>query len=129
MNYLLDTSSFLWFVNDDSRLSEAAKELLEDSGNIFSLSIVSIWETAIKANLGRGLELPIPFAPFIDAVIERYRFSILNISISHLKSVAGLPLVHRDPFDRLLIAQSLVEELPIVTNDGMFDAYAVQRIW
>ena len=129
MNYLLDTSSFLWFVNDDSRLSEAAKELLEDSGNIFSLSIVSIWETAIKANLGRGLELPIPFAPFIDAVIERYRFSILNISISHLKRVAELSLAHRDPFDRLLIAQSLVEELPIVTNDGMFDAYAVQRIW
>jgi len=129
MNYLLDTSSFLWFVNDDNRLSEAAMKLLEGSENSLSLSIVSVWETAIKANLGRGLELPIPFAPFIDAVLERYRFPILHISVAHLKRVAELPLIHRDPFDRLLIAQSLVEGLPILTSDRMFDAYAIQRIW
>ncbi len=129
MNYLLDTSSFLWFVNDDRRLSNVARELLEAPANSFSLSIVSVWETAIKANLGRGLELPLPFAQFIDAVINRYRFPILEISIAHLKRVAELPLIHRDPFDRLLIAQSLVEDLPIITSDGMFDAYAIQRVW
>ena len=129
MRYLLDTSSFLWFVNDDYRLSPAARDLLKDPQHEFCLSIASVWETAIKANLGRGLELPVPFAAFIDAVIERYRFPILHISVAHLKQVAELPLVHGDPFDRLLIAQSLIEGLPILTSDRKFDAYAVHRIW
>lgn len=129
MSYLLDTSSFLWFVHDDKRLSAAAAEHLADSGNAIFLSIASVWELAIKVNLGRGLELLRPFPEFIDDQLNTNRFQLLNVSISHLKRVAELPQIHRDPFDRLLIAQSLVEDLPIITSDGMFDAYAIQRVW
>ena len=114
MNYLLDTSSFLWFVYADKRLSAAAVELLEDSSNAIYLSLASIWEIAIKVNLGRGLELRQPFPQFIDDQLNRNRFQLLNINISHLKRVADLPLVHRDPFDRLIIAQSQVEGLPVI---------------
>lgn len=129
MNYLLDTSSFLWFVYDDKRLSAAAVELLEDSSNAIYLSLASIWEIAIKVNLGRGLELRQPFPQFIDDQLNRNRFQLLNINISHLKRVADLPLVHRDPFDRLIIAQSQVEGLPVISNDAAFDNYPIQRIW
>ncbi|MCY4021249.1 MAG: type II toxin-antitoxin system VapC family toxin [Chloroflexi bacterium] len=129
MNYLLDTSSFLWFVNNDVKLSADAKVLLEDPGSDIHLSLASIWELAIKANLRRGLELRRPFPVFIDEELQTNRFRLLNINISHLKRIALLPLIHRDPFDRLLIAQSLAEDLPIITNDTVFDAYQVQRIW
>ncbi len=129
MSFLLDTSSFLWFIYEERRLSLAAMTLLEDSGNAIYLSLASIWEIAIKANLGRGLELRQPFAEFIDYQLNTNRFQVLNINISHLKQVADLPLIHRDPFDRLLIAQSLAENLPIITNDRAFDAYQIQRVW
>ncbi len=129
MSYLLDTSSFLWFVNDDSKLSADTRALLENPGVEVHLSLVSIWEIAIKANLGRGLELPLPFSVFIDSVLDTYNFAILQISLLHLKKVADLPLIHRDPFDRLLIAQSLAENIPVISNDRAFDAYPVQRVW
>ena len=129
MRYLLDTSSFLWFVNDDNKLSEAARELIEDADTEICLSLVSIWEIAIKATLGRGLDLPRPFTQFIDIVLKNYDFNVMEISISHLKRVHDLPLHHRDPFDRLLIAQSLVENIPVITSDAAFDQYAIQRLW
>ena len=129
MSYLLDTSSFLWFVNDDRKLSVGTLELLENPGIDIYLSLASVWEIAIKARLGRGLELPRPFPEFIDAVLDNYDFIILDIAVLHLKQVAELPLIHRAPFDRLLIAQSLAENLPIITNDRAFDAYQIQRVW
>lgn len=129
MSYLLDTSTLLWFVNDESKLSADTRELLENPGVDVHLSLVNIWEIAIKANLGRGLELPLPFSAFIDAVLDNYNFAFLQISVLHLKKVADLPLYHRDPFDRLLIAQSLAEDLPIISNDRVFDAYQIQRVW
>ena len=129
MRFLLDTSTYLWFVTVDERLNDNTRKLLEDSEHEVFLSLASIWEMAIKSTLGRGLELPSPFHQFIDDEIERDRFRTLNITVSHIKRVAELPLIHRDPFDRLLIAQSLVEDLPIITSDGMFDAYAIQEVW
>ena len=129
MNYLLDTSSFLWFVHDDRRLSARAADLIEDSNNEIHLSLVSIWEIAIKVNLGRGLVLRRPFAEFIDHQLSANQFELLEINVSHLKGVARLPRHHRDPFDRLLIAQSLVENIPIITSDAAFDRYPVQRLW
>ncbi len=129
MKYLLDTSSFLWFVNDDRKLSAIARAILEDTANENHLSLISIWELAIKSTLGRGLELPRPFPQFIDTVLEHYDFKILEISLSHLKHVHDLPLHHRDPFDRLLIAQSQVENIPVITSDAAFDHYPVQRVW
>ena len=129
MSYLLDTSSFLWFVGGDRRLSAPASRLLRDVDSVIYLSIASVWELAIKSNLGRGLELPQAFPVFIDQTLERERFQLLNINISHLKRVADLPLIHRDPFDRLLIAQSLTENIPVITNDAAFDQYPIERIW
>ena len=129
MSYLLDTSTFLWFIYDERRLSDAAFSLLEDSDDLIYLSLASIWELAIKANLGRGLELRQPFPEFIDYQLSTNRFKVLNIHISHLKRVAALPRFHRDPFDRLLIAQSLVENISVITNDAAFDQYAIHRIW
>lgn len=129
MSYMLDTAAYIWFVTDDAKLSEDAKQLLEaPNGNIF-LSLGSIWEIAIKSRLGRGLDLPLSFQQLIDQELEADRFQMLGITISHLKRVSLLPLIHRDPFDRLLIAQSLAEDLPIITNDKVFDAYHVRRIW
>ncbi len=129
MNYLLDTSSFLWFVYDDNRLSTGAVERILDSTNEIYLSLASIWEIAIKANLRRGLALRRPFPEFIDHHLSANRFRLLDINVSHLKVVAALPLHHRDPFDRLLIAQSQVENIPVITNDAAFDHYPVQRVW
>ena len=83
---------------------------------------------AIKSRIGE-LKIPFPFAQFIDEALLSNSFRIRNISFARLKRVADLPLIHRDPFDRLLIAQSLVENLPIITNDRLFDAYQVQRTW
>ena len=129
MSYLLDTSTFLWFVYDDTQLSDVAKSLISDPVTTKYLSLASIWELAIKANLGRGLVLHEPFPKFIDGQLRTNRFQLLIISISHLKRVHDLPLHHRDPFDRLLIAQSLVDNIPVITSDAAFDSYEIQRVW
>ncbi|MCY3834631.1 MAG: type II toxin-antitoxin system VapC family toxin [Chloroflexi bacterium] len=129
MNYLLDTSSFLWFVHDDRRLSASAADYIESSDNEVYLSIASIWEIAIKVNLRRGLVLRRPFPEFIDHHLNTNQFRILGIRVSHLKRLHDFPLHHRDPFDRLLIAQSLVENIPIITSDAAFDLYPVERLW
>ncbi len=129
MNYLLDTSSFLWFVHDDRRLSASAADLIESSGNEIYLSIASIWEIAIKVNLRRGLVLRRRFPEFIEHQLNTNRFELLEIKVAHLKLVSDLPLHHRDPFDRLLIAQSLVENIPVITSDAAFDSYEIQRVW
>ena len=129
MSYLLDTASFLWFVYDDRKLSNVASSLISDADTTTYLSIVSIWELAIKANLGRGLVLHEPFPDFIDGELRTNRFELLEINIAHLKLVADLPYHHRDPFDRLLIAQSQVENIPVIISDATFDRYAIQRLW
>ena len=129
MSFLLDTSSFIWFVQNDTRLSVLAESLISDANLTMHLSVASIWELAIKANLGRGLVLHEPFPEFIDGQLRTNRFQPLRISISHLKRVHDLPLHHRDPFDRLLIAQSQVENIPVITSDAAFERYAVQRVW
>ena len=128
MNLLLDTCTFLWYVTGDNSLSATASVLISDPNNTSYVSIATIWEMAIKSRTGK-LEIPSPFAQFIDTALLSNSFRIRNISISHLKRVADLPLIHRDPFDRLLIAQSQVEGLPVITNDAAFNRYQVQRIW
>ena len=128
MRYLLDTSTFLWYVSDYQRLSSAAVNRLTDPASTIHLSLVSIWEVAIKHNMGK-LRLPVPFDEFVDTTIHSYSLRPLNIQIPHLRRLARMPLHHRDPFDRLLIAQSQVEGLPILTSDAAFDDYPVQRVW
>ena len=128
MKLLLDTHTFIWFVTDSPKLSPMAKELIEDELNEKLLSIASVWEMAIKQSIGK-LNLIAPFKDFIEPQIKQNSINLLQISILHLNVVASLPLHHRDPFDRLIIAQSIVEQIPIVGIDKLFDAYPIQRLW
>jgi PIN domain nuclease of toxin-antitoxin system len=128
MSYLLDTHTFLWFINDDEALSAYAKALIENTDNLIFLSIATLWEMAIKVSLGK-LKVPMPFAAFMDTQLRDNDMKVLSISIEQLDLVASLPFHHRDPFDRLIIEQSLNERLPIIGRDTLFDAYGVKRYW
>jgi len=127
MRYLLDTHTFLWFVNDDPQLSIDAKRLLESDVDLL-LSVGSLWEIAIKVSIGK-LSLPDSYDKFIPQQVALNDIEILPINLAHLEVVATLPFHHRDPFDRLLIAQAMVESVLIVSADGMFDSYGVNREW
>src|SRR5437762_448715 len=115
MRLLLDTHTFLWFIDDHPRLSSNAKSLLE-SDNDLLLSTASLWEIAIKFSLGK-LALPQPFEPFVRQQLSSNAIDILEIDTAHLGIVSTLPFHHRDPFDRLLVAQAMAEQLPIVSTD------------
>ena len=128
MKLLLDTHSFLWFVLDHPHLSTSAKTLIEDRNNQRLLSIASIWEMAIKQSIGK-LSFALPYESFLHQQLQVNQIQVLGIEMSHATLVAKLPLHHRDPFDRLLIAQAMVENLPLVSTDIVFDDYAVQRLW
>jgi PIN domain nuclease of toxin-antitoxin system len=128
MRLLLDTHAFLWFVTASPKLSAEAEGVIRASGNQLLLSVASVWETAIKQNLGR-LPIPEPLDSFIPAHLRTNRITLLPIQLRHTFAVARLPLHHRDPFDRLLVAQAISESIPVVSADGAFDAYPVQRLW
>ena len=126
---LLDTHSFLWFVNDDPKLSVFARTLIEDPANEILFSPVSVWELSIKAGLGRLALEPNPVA-FFEIHAEKNDFTLLPIELRHLAPISTLPPHHRDPFDRLLIAQAMVEKIPLVSGDGAFDGYGgLVRLW
>lgn len=128
MTLLLDTHAFLWFCQGDPLLSTTAKTLIEDAANRKLLSLASCREIAIKAGLGK-LKLGEPSSTYIPAALARTGFELLPISLAHATRVESLPLHHRDPFDRLLIAQALLEAIPLVSADGALDAYGVPRRW
>ena len=128
MNLLLDTHAFLWFVGNDARLSPAARTAIESPDNQKWVSIASCWEISIKNGLGK-LTLSDPVDEFLPREISTNHFSLLSVQLTHATFVAGLPNHHRDPFDRLLIAQSMLESYELVSCDAAFDAYGIQRIW
>lgn len=128
MTVLMDTHSFIWFVDGSSQLSVQARTLIEDPANDKFLSIASIWEMAIKISLGK-LSIAQPFEQFIPHQLQINGFEMLEIKFDHIAKVSNLPFHHRDPFDRLLIAQGLVEQIPIISVDSVFDTYSVQRLW
>jgi PIN domain nuclease of toxin-antitoxin system len=128
MRLLLDTHSFLWFAEGDPRLSSAARALMEAAENTLLVSIASLWEIAIKASLGK-LDLQEPFGTLIPRLLGEADIDLLGITVDHLTAVAALPFHHRDPFDRLLVAQAQVEQLPIVSHDAILDAYGTDRRW
>jgi PIN domain nuclease of toxin-antitoxin system len=125
---LLDTHAMIWFFQDDPQLSLRARTLLEDPLVHKRVSIATCWEIAIKVGLGK-LNLGAPTRPYLERAIAVNNFALLPISLDHATAVEGLPLHHKDPFDRLLIAQAILEGIPIVSIDLAFDPYAVQRIW
>lgn len=128
MKYLLDTHTLLWIVNDDARLGDNAKRIfLNEDIEIFT-SISSIWEMAIKTSLNK-LELPGSLSEFVQNHIRENKINILSIELNHLFQLENLPYYHRDPFDRLIIAQAIAENIPVLSRDSAFDDYPIQRIW
>lgn len=128
MRLLLDTHTFLWYIWDHPELSPTAIELIEDKQNEKFVSIVSVWEMAIKVSTGK-LMLNRPFNDLKSAMIEGNGFELWPLSFDHTVFVSTLPYHHKDPFDRLLIAQSLTDQMPIIGRDEMFDRYGVTRHW
>jgi PIN domain nuclease of toxin-antitoxin system len=127
MNVLLDTHCWLWWIHCSSRLSDTARRVISDPRNSIEISVASIWEVSIKFSSGR-LSLPESPEAFIPPRLVRDGFSPLAVSTRHALRVSSLPLHHRDPFDRLLIAQAQVEKLPILTADPQFLKYDVEII-
>jgi PIN domain nuclease of toxin-antitoxin system len=109
-------------------LSATAKDLIGDPDNDVEISPASYWEMAIKISLNK-YALPEPYGVFMEREIRVNQFRILPIELRHTSALTTLPFHHCDPFDRLLIAQAMIEQIPIVSNDSVFDAYAVQRLW
>lgn len=127
MKLLLDTHALIWFQSGDRRLSKAARRAIEAGDAELLISAATVWEMAIKASLGR-LTLPGPVDTYLaEKVGQGYR--MLAISWTHAAGVENLPWHHRDPFDRLLIAQALSERCPVVTRDRAFRRYGVEVIW
>ncbi len=130
MRLLLDTHSMYWYIEDDPQLSGRARTLIQDASNEILVSPASYWEIAIKFSIGKW-RLNRPYEEFIDIGLNQYGFQVLPILPTHTARLIGLPFPqgHRDPFDRLLVAQVLVEQIPIVSADSPLDAYGVTRLW
>jgi PIN domain nuclease of toxin-antitoxin system len=128
MKALLDTHAFLWWITDDARLSSRVRDLTGDSTNRLFLSAASGWEIAIKAQLGK-LQLPDNLERYIADQLSLNGFESLPIQLRHALHVYSLPDFHRDPFDRILVAQSQLEQLPILTVDPQIARYEVDVIW
>lgn len=127
MNILLDTHTFLWYLEDSKQLSSKAAELLEDPSNNLRLSIASLWEISIKLGLGK-LSLQNSFSE-LEEVLQQLKIEVLPITFSDTECYLNLPLHHRDPFDRILVAQAINHSLVLVSCDVAFDAYDLQRLW
>jgi PIN domain nuclease of toxin-antitoxin system len=128
MKLLLDTQAFLWWISNSKDLSEKAKEVIADEEAEVFFSVVNAWEIVIKASLGK---LPLPEVPsvLIPKMLERHNFQVLPVSLQHTLKVYDLPDLHKDPFDRLLIAQALVEGLMLVTSDELIKRYEIETLW
>ncbi|RZJ91777.1 MAG: type II toxin-antitoxin system VapC family toxin [Hymenobacter sp.] len=127
MRLLLDTHAFLWFYSGDERLSFTGKALIDDPANECFLSIASIWEMGIKTSIGK-LELRVDFAGLAEFMAAN-RIELLPISFEHIQRLQYLPFHHRDPFDRLLIAQAFSEGLTLLSRDTLFPQYGVAIQW
>ena len=127
MRLLLDTHALLWWVANHPRLSSAADEALDDPANEIFVSAASAWEVTTKARLGKLV--PGPLAQDFVREVQRQGFVPLAISLDHGQRAGNLPGPHRDPFDRMLIAQAQAESLILVSNAALFDSYGVQRLW
>jgi|SRR5436305_4154712 len=128
MRCLLDSQAFLWFVGGDTRLGDRAYEVISDIENQVLLSTASLWEIAIKSSLGK-LDLEGSFAELFPRQLVSNEIEILPIGLKHLVTLTELPFHHRDPFDRLIIAQARTEGIPVVSSDAAFRDYQVQIVW
>jgi PIN domain nuclease of toxin-antitoxin system len=128
MILMIHTHVLIWWTGDTNQLSPLVRDRLADPQTETVLSIVSIWEMQIKISLGK-LSLQMDLPTLVEDEVSRNIFSLLPIELKHIYGLNDLPLHHKDPFDRLLIAQSMLEKMPIISIDEKFDAYGVQRLW
>jgi len=128
VNLLLDTHALLWFDAGDAALSARAREVMEDPANQRYVSHVSAWEVAVKLSL-RKLTLGVPYSDLFPGVILANGFAVLAPDFRHYLALLDLPLHHRDPFDRLLVAQAQVENLTLVTRDAHLARYGIAVLW
>ncbi len=124
MKILLDTHVFLWAITDGPRLSSEQRKMFLEEGNELHLSVASIWEMLIKTGLGK-LPLPSPAAEYLEKQMEKNRIALLPIRMAHLSELQGLPPLHRDPFDRMLIAQARAEKMRLLSADARMREYGV----
>jgi PIN domain nuclease of toxin-antitoxin system len=125
---LIDTHVFIWWTGEPKRLSALAHDFLVNPENKPVLSFASIWEMQIKLSLGK-LALKTSLPELVEDEVSRNGLSLLPIELTHIYPLSDLPPHHRDPFDRLLIAQSIGEEMPVISIDDKFDVYGIQRLW
>ena len=128
MKVLLDTHAFLWWITDDPRISFRARDVVQDAENELYLSAASGLEIAIKTQLGR-LQLPGEPDVYLARQMSVNAIQPLAITMRHSLFVYGLPDIHKDPFDRMIVAQSILEEMPLLTKDGNIPKYGIQVIW
>lgn len=128
MRALIDTSSLIWFIAGNDKLSKTARDFIENFDNELILSVASLWEIAIKVSIGK-LELLGQFDRFIPEKLEENEIGILHVDMAHFSEMMKLSFHHRDPFDRLIIAQSVSESLPLIACDSIFKKYPVSMIW
>ena len=128
MKVLLDTHAFLWLITDDDRLSENARQTFLNTGNSLFFSAASLWEICIKKSLGK-ISLKDGWFQTIQAEMETNTIQWLPIEMTHCAEVTELPFHHRDPFDRMLIAQAIVEEMKLLSRDSPLSNYAIELIW
>jgi PIN domain nuclease of toxin-antitoxin system len=121
---LVDSHAFLWWSEESPALGRAAHEAIADPKNEVLISVATLWELTIKASSGK-LSLPAD----LETMVASQGLAVLSITFPHLTRLAGLPRLHRDPFDRMIIAQGLAEGIPIATGDRVFAAYGVQVVW
>jgi PIN domain nuclease of toxin-antitoxin system len=127
MNALLDTHAFLWAISGDRRLSRRAQETFTGPNRLW-LSVASLWEILIKVKAGK-LPLPEPSGPYLVRKLGENRIEVLPIKLDHVLRIETMAVHHRDPFDSILIAQSVEEKLPLITADPIFERYSVAVIW
>jgi len=128
MIILIDTHVFLWMISAPNKLSDRAKDIIESTNNEVFLSVVSGWEITTKAKINK-LKLPEKPEIYIPEQIQKNFIEILPIEMKHVLNIYNLPGIHKDHFDRLLISQSQLEDLPILTNDEKISRYPVKTIW
>lgn len=128
MGLLLDTHTYLWYLDNDPRLSSTAAECIGDPDERVLVSVVSAWEIVVKLSTGK-LVLNRGIEEFWPKSIADNEFDVLDVTVDHIFALSPLPLHHRDPFDRLLIAQAIAEDHQIISADNAFDAYPIARIW
>lgn len=127
MKYLIDTHTLIWFVENDSKLPPATSSIISNLQNSIFVSMASLWEISIKTSIGK-LKLNQPVQSIFNC-LPLQSIEVLPINQDHILEILSLSFHHRDPFDRLIIAQALAEGIPVVSSDQLFDRYGVDRIW